>query len=696
VDVPLDYTDYYFLEVLIIKKRFGKMKTAKIVFLSFSFLMFSEFVFSQKWHEIKSVEDVCKVYPDEMKRMLNNKFNLKYVGMEKVNESWEAGNLTEACTQLLEYYKNNNNAPHLRKSQPKKTNKTDAKADTILKNVFVIQNVKGQVPWCDDGHRDWNYKGPNNDPEWAWLSNRHDQINYVFDVYLKTGNPNYAIYIDEFLRDFIIKSMPYPGIKSNTSIWRGLEVAARVKVWSRIFYGLINSEYLSPATELLMLSSLADHAHYNRYFHAEDGNWVTMEMSALATVATNFPEYKNSEEWLNYSIEIMTESMEKQVYPDGVQTELASHYHNVSLSNFEMFKEICDRANKPLPPFFNETIEKMYAYLAHAVRPDGYRILNNDGDRGSDRELILRGAEKYNKPDWEYIATNGRSGMKPADGPSYFFPWAGQLISRSGFDENAQWSFFDIGPWGSGHQHNDKLHLSVVAYGRDLLVDAGRFAYTGEVAKKFRPYAQGSQGHNVLLIDGKGQAPGPLFAEEPISQKYWAITEKCDYACGSFDRFIGLKGLCQHTRHLFYDRGNFWVVIDQITTDRPRKIEALWHWAPDCRVDVKGDEVFTLNERGNLKIIPVGDQRWNITLVKGQEEPEIQGWYSKEYNKFEPNMTSIFSTEIESNSRFIWLLFPSESAYVNVKAEIVSETKEKLIIKVMGENHKEWLVTISY
>lgn len=669
------------------------MKTTKIVFLSFSFLMFSEFVFSQKWHEIKSVEDVCQVYPDEMKRMLN-KFNLEYVGMAKVKKLWEAENFTEACTQLLEYYKNNNNVLHLRKSQPKKTNKTEAKADTILKNVFVIQDVRGQVPWCDDGHRDWNYKGPNNDREWAWLSNRHDQINYVFDVYLKTGNPKYAIYIDEFLRDFIIKSMPYPGIKSNTSIWRGLEVAARAKVWSRIFYGLINSEYLSPATELLILSSLADHAHYNRNFHAEEGNWVTMEMSALATVATNFPEYKNSEEWLNYSIEIMTESMKKQVYPDGVQTELTSHYHNVSLSNFELFKDICDRANKPLPPFFNEAIGKMYSYLAHAVRPDGCRILNNDGDRGCDRELILRGAEKYNKPDWEYIATNGRSGMKPADGPSYFFPWAGQLISRSGFDENAQWSFFDIGPWGSGHQHNDKLHISVVAYGRDLLVDAGRFAYTGEVAKKFRPYAQGSQGHNVLLIDGKGQASGSLFAKEPISQKYWTITNKYDYACGSFDRFIGLEGLCKHTRHLFYDRGNFWVVIDQITTDRPRKIEALWHWAPDCSVDVKGDEVFTLNERGNLKIIPVGNQRWNITLVKGQEEAEIQGWYSKEYNKFEPNVTSIFSTEIESNSRFIWLLFPSESAHVNIKAEIISETKEKLIIKVKGENHKEWFVTI--
>src|SRR5688572_33254604 len=146
----------------------------------------------------------------------------------------------------------------------------------------------------------------------------------------------------------------------------------------------------------------------------------------------------------------------------------------------------------------------MYSYIAHVVRPSGYRILNNDGDRGSDRDYILQGAKKFDRPEWEYIATNGKSGKKPSDGPSYFFPWAGHFVSRSGFDSQAHWSFFDMGPWGSGHQHNDKLHISIAAYDRDLLVDAGRFAYTGAVAEKFRSYARSTAGHNALLIDNKG------------------------------------------------------------------------------------------------------------------------------------------------------------------------------------------------
>src|SRR5690554_2979316 len=190
---------------------------------------------AQEWRNICSVEDVCRAYPAEMKRMLEA-FNLDYPGLERVKEAVVSQDLTEACKQLLAYYSSCSNAPHLRKEMPTASGRTVAAADTILENIFVIQHVRGKVPLTADGHRDWHYKGPNNDREWAWLSNRHSQLNQVFESYLETGNPKYAIYVDEFLRDFIIKSLPYPGEKGDGSVWRGLEVSFRSKVWSRIFY----------------------------------------------------------------------------------------------------------------------------------------------------------------------------------------------------------------------------------------------------------------------------------------------------------------------------------------------------------------------------------------------------------------------------------------------------------------------------
>jgi len=399
---------------------------------------------------------------------------------------------------------------------------------------------------------------------------------------------------------------------------------------------------------------------------------------------------------LDYAVKTMSESMKGQVYADGVQTELTSHYHNVAMSNFVVFNEICNRANKPLPEFYTKTIEQMYGYIAHAVRPDGYRILNNDGDRGSDRALILRGAHKYRRPDWEYIATNGKSGTKPQDGSSYFYPWAGQLISRSDFGKDAHWSFFDIGPWGSGHQHNDKLHISISAYGRDLLVDAGRFAYTGEVARKYRGYAKGTQGHNAVLIDGKGQMPSVRVTDKPLTGNHYRVTPEFDYAWNSFEKYYGIKNV-RHTRSLMYVRGEFWVIVDSVETKKPRTIETLWHWHPTCRVDIKkGSVIATKNEKGNLMIVPIEKADWKVNVIKGQKEPDIQGWYSEEYNKFEPNLAVIHSTRIEGNARFIWLLIPSEKETAGLKAEIISKAPDQLRLMVTNKQTRTWKLTIPY
>ncbi len=649
---------------------------------------------AQTWREIKTVEDICKAYPEQMQTMLNH-FNLDYVGMEKVKHANTAGDLTLACTELLNYYRNSNTAAYLRRQQPAESDLTIAEADTTLKNVFTVQNVRGEVPWLADGHRDWYYKGPNNDREWAWLSNRHSQLYRVFDDYFETGNPKYAVYIDEFLRDFILKSMPYPAQKGGESIWRGLEVAARAKVWSRIFYGMLNSEYINDATLLLMLRSLPDHAHYNRNFHGGN-NWLTMEISALATVATNFPEYKKSAEWLDYAVKTISESMLGQVYDDGTQTELTSHYHNVAMNNFVLFKEICDRVDYPLPDFFNETIEKMYSYIAHVVRPDGHRILNNDGDRGSDVSLILKGSETFDKPEWKYAATNGESGIEPKDGPSVFYPWAGHLISRNGYDKDAHWSFFDVGPWGSGHQHNDKLHISISAFGRDLLVDAGRFAYTGEVAEKFRPYAKGTQGHNSVLIGGKGQMPDTRVVDEPLSCDHWKITPDFDYAWNAFDKYYDLEDI-KHNRSMMYVRDEFWVVVDKIETSKSRNIETLWHFHPDCTVELDNSGVITTkNNKGNLKVVPVEKSDWQVKIIEGQEEPEIQGWYSEEYNKFEPNKAVIHSTNINGGETFVWLLVPSEKDAPKLEAKVISISSEGIELEVTNKKEGTWNLTIPY
>jgi hypothetical protein len=339
----------------------------------------------------------------------------------------------------------------------------------------------------------------------------------------------------------------------------------------------------------------------------------------------------------------------------------------------------------------------MYTYIAKAIRPDGHRVLNNDGDRGSDRSFILKAAERYNQPDWAFLASNGLMGKEPSDGPSYFLPWAGQVISRSGYDSMAHWSFFDIGPWGSGHQHNDKLHLSVAAFGKDFLVDAGRYAYTGAVARKFRPYALSSKGHNLVVIDNKVQEAGPRLAEEPVAANTVKITSAFDFSSSSFDAYNGLEGEARHIRSLFYVRGAFWVVADKIITDQPRSISTLWHWHPDAEVSLNDQSVVGSYEQGSLELMPVGKTAFDIQMIKGQEQPEIQGWYSPEYNLYEPNTATIYNQSIARSTTFVWLLIPSpgKANRIATSAKMVEESEKGVKIEVYFKGDV-WALTIPF
>lgn len=649
----------------------------------------------QAWRNIERVEDVYNRYPDRVKNFLQA-LDLDGDGLLGVKKTLANQDTVGACNELLEYYRRSNTAMYLRRPQPARSQKVNSYADSLLQDLFVFYELADRVPRTATGQLDWTHQGPDEDIEWAWGLNRHGHLHILLDAYFETGNPAYASAINNHIQDWVVASLPYPGVKSSTAQWRGLEVALRAKNWVRVFFGLVNSDYLTPATKILMLSSLPDHTHYMANFHARSGNWLTMEMSGLAMVATAWPEFKQSREWVAYSKVNMLGGLKDQVYPDGVQKELTSHYHQVALYNFDHFREICEQAGEILPEDYTRQLEQMQHYTATTVRPSGHGILNNDSDNRYNRDAITEAATRYNREDWMFIATNGKKGRRPPGPPSVVFPWAGQLIMRSGYDANAHWGFFDIGPWGTGHQHNDKLHLSIAAYGRDLLVDGGRFAYRGELAKKFLGYATGSESHNVLLIDGAGQDAGPSVTTEALSEDAYKIKERFDYAAGSFDKFKGIPGSGKHTRAVFYVRSKFWIVADRIETDRPRKVEALWHWHPDLAVNTEQNGAVSTNvEKGNLRIIPVGKTDWNVRHVKGQHEPP-QGWYSEKYNLSEPNIATIYTTNINSASSFVWVLQPSEGKTSALKAEILSQDDEKIRVRVLDGKLNQWEVVVPF
>lgn len=582
------------------------------------------------------------------------------------------GDYPGACLALIEYYRNADAFPELRHPMVERADLMEA--DRLLTDTFTFQQLTGRQPRRPDGGLDWVHGGPSSDAEWAYLLNRHGWLSTLLDAYHYTGDERYARHLNDLLIDWII-SNPFPVEEDCCPQWRMLEAGLRFRTWPAVFYGLQASKSFTDEARILMLISVMEHGALLQRFHWTHQNHALYQLNGLARLATFWPEFLASAQWFDYAARHMLYEMEGQVLPDGVQDELTTLYHHQALLQFQEVMDLARQAGKELSPAFQDGLEKMYHYLAFIQRPDGFSLLNNDSDHNDYRSDIAKAAKVFNRPDWEFIISNGRQGEQPS-ALNACFPYAGQVILRDGWGALSQWSFFDAGPDGTAHRHYDKLHLSVAAGGRDLLVDSGRYWYKSDV---WREYFVSSCGHNIILVDGFGHRPDAIRNEKD-DEVHFETSDHYSYAQATFEAgFRQLEDKVIHLRGLLHLPGLFWIVIDRLEADRQHSFQPLWHFHPDCKVAIAGNTVFSNNAAmTNLLIQPVGSGLSKPTLFFGPDslnQPELyRDWkprplgefpifssYSEQYNQKEAGSVAVYHGRLDLENTVAWLLIPFEN-----------------------------------
>jgi len=570
---------------------------------------------------------------------------------------WNSGEQQAAAEGLSAYFESKSlSTDFLDKPNPPRN--LDQHAVAALQDIFYILGAWEQVPTGKDGHLDWSFQGERHDREVAWMLNRHEFIPILAAAYQKTGDINYRRKLNSAWSDWIVAN-PYPHGLSFSSQWRALETARRIlNSWVYVFY---EHSFLDAETRLLILSSVPDHAD-SLHKHASfwGGNHLLSEKLALLTLSHSWPEFKNSAEWESDAIEILTEQIFQQTYPDGSYKELSNHYQRVVLvssQNFIRLLASIDPEFASLP--IVARIQEMWNFFALSMRPDGYGPLNNASDLDSNTTFVQNIWKDYDRPDWLYIATNGKLGDKPEGRPSILFPWAGQAFIRDSWDRKADWIYFDAGPYGTAHQHVDRMHLSVVLDGRPLLVDGGRYTYK---PGPWKDYFRGPGSHNILLLDGKAAEQAPREVVEPLPVYFEERDEVIMTAAQS--RFTGqsptsllpsLRSSVPWTRAVLYDKRGFVLILDHLVCFENRKVTAYWNFHPDIGQDlVQG---FLQSGSGDLR----------ERIQKGSMPPHTGGFHSLDYNLKVPSIRMVHEGDISGPTTFSWLIQPADTDPLSIE-----------------------------
>jgi hypothetical protein len=494
---------------------------------------------------------------------------------------------------------------------------------------------------------DWHFNATYHTPgqahndEWQWQLNRMSFWSDLAVAYRVTGDQRYAEAFVQELRSWIVQC-PVPDHADNRggSSWRTIEAGIRSGgSWMDAFYAFRGSAAMSDDDLLALVNSFLDHAKYLEKNHTRL-NWLTMEMSGLYSIGAVFPEFRDAAEWRTYAATTMAEEGSKQFLPDGAQVELSSGYQNVALDNIFNITDIArwTGTSAELPSGYFAPFEKAFEWQVDIVAPDRWLPKINDSWPAYLPGILKKAVISYpSQSAFQWFASNERQGSPPPF-TSVFLNRSGLAAMRSGWDTDANYLLFRVGPLGMGHQHQDSLGIDVWAYGRELIFNGGGGSYDNS---KWRQWAISAFAHNTLVVDDMAQTRpvsqvDPFHDPNMVSQgpidAHWKTNSVFDFASGVYAEGYGPSHnkIVSQQRDVLFLKPNIYVVADRVNPNDslPHRFQARWQiLTTHSRIDSSTQSLVT-EDPGvpNISVVPLLVDHLRVESVSGQEEPEILGW----------------------------------------------------------------------
>jgi hypothetical protein len=551
-------------------------------------------------------------------------------------------------------------------------------AEKFLKREFCLGgytvDMKDELNW---------YATPTGDLEWNGGLVRQGHFVVMANEYVRSGNDDYAVEIVEQMLDYIDKVPVYnpinkPYLEYKQSTWRPFEAAARMgETWPEALGKIIASTKIKSHDFCRILLSIHEHGEFVRVHHWKTGNHAVGEVASLGIVSVFFSEFKKSDEWRSYAVNFLMNMWQHQFHEDYYTNEMSGGYHWVAMRSFFAFYEVSQKNNfeEMFPKEYVERlIQASYAEL-YQEKPDYSIPITNDSSSQSNRKKQLeRIYNLFHLEEIKYRLSEGKEGIKP-EYTSYFFHAARVGIMRSDWSYKGNYLFFDMGRWGDNHMNEDQLNIEVSAYGRNILINSGRWRYTTSPDVSWLAearYFKTTAAYNSVLVDGYSQLPAD-------AQGHMEIHDSYDYAEGIFEGGYGLtdcdkdfvnfekggdvesiqeiKGVT-HKRQVVFVKPMFWIVKDTIITEVEREAEVIFHLRQG-ELLYKDKAYMTNFDDANLFIKTLAEGELETKIYSGSKEP-FRGWHCPYYDQIEAAPELSIKQKGQKEIIFNTLLFPIE------------------------------------
>ncbi|MBQ9788538.1 MAG: alginate lyase family protein [Lentisphaeria bacterium] len=630
-------------------------------------------------------------------------------------ELWNNGKKDEAIKVAADYFRNRNKTVDIEEHEfYAKVGNAD---DIVDGKVIVVDRPYHFKDGKIDFHFNPTVENKPFNPEWTWQFNRHHIWDILADKYLETFNSRYAkCFTSQFL-DWFNQCPPPKRLKVDTntvgSAWRTIDTGIRLgATWPKAWNTFIKSPEFTDRTMMLFLASALRQAKH-LYANKTGGNWVTYEMKGLYCFSVLFPEFKESKTFRSDAINAVYNLVNARVLPDGAHDELTTSYHCGVIYNLLKLIQIGEQVGlqDEFPQKYLDLAEKGLEYALSMMTPDGYIPLVNDSGKDNVEKMVAEFAYLFpNNKNFAFIAENRPQDKRP-EYTSIFHPYAGYAVMRSSWGKDANYLCFDVGPLGMSHYHHDKLNISINAGDEELLFD-GNASYENSA---YRNYSVEAKGHNLPIVDGKGQFRSP---EEPLNRKtlekikkimpndwHWFTlaenrrvfepidgsfisNDTIDFAQGYFSD-NGKHFPAKHHRQVLFVKPDCFLVVDRLTPydNQEHLFQLRWH-VDTINEEIDSSKIWQSN-RGktyDLVIAPLFASETEVRSIHNQHNPEILGYRVCYPAPGHPATTVLHERKGKGEQTFFTLLMPFKSAEKNPVKKI--QRIGKNAVEIVFDNGK--------
>lgn len=439
-------------------------------------------------------------------------------------------------------------------------------------------------------------------------------------------------------------------------VWYDMSVGVRTYRLAYVLEVRARDEDASDAELERLAASLYFHLEAltrPKFFKGHSNHGLYQALGQLAA-AQRFADWPKMREYAALATRRLNQMIGEHFFASGVHNEHSPGYHYMLLGTFVGARN----SGVLTDPAFIAMLERMEEALTWMLLPDSTTVPIGDTDVVSVwRRPAL--ARAYDNRELQYLLSGGKTGVEP-EGGVRSWPDAGYAFARlkgeGATSEDPRWSYLaqTAGFHSRTHKQADDMAFHWWDRGRNVLIDAGRYAFAGKTRPDSELFRQGfwyadpkrihvetTRAHNTVEIDGRSF---PRVDVEPYGSGVVQAVEAGGLALLE-TRLVHFDTV-EHRRVLVLKPGEFLLCVDWLKDreGKPHDFAQRFHFAPEFVADAGPRMTIVARATDGLALsaADLTGKASRSAVVRGQVEPGLLGWTADKANSLVPASTFAF------------------------------------------------------